>query len=168
MEKASKSDRKKQQVWTPPHITNQMLDMLDQACFSDENICFLEPSCGDGQMLIVIIERIYAALMQKYDGEEGGKEKALVNTCWKFYAIDIDPDMVVKCRMRMFKFFMEKARSCDQDLLIQYLIGRQMRSKIECKDFLKMNASGESISNKIRRWWRTIKIKGGAPCNTEN
>ena len=132
-----KKNLKEAQIFTPRWVTNEMLDMLDQNGFKDENTLFFEPSCGNGEMLIVIIERIYNALLEKYDND---KEKAFADCLFKFYAIELDDNLVVEARMKIYKFFIDKLNSeiVDTKKLSEIIIARQLCEKIECKNFFDM------------------------------
>lgn len=46
------------EVFTPLAIVDKMLDLItDKAAWTDPAYCFLEPSCGNGQILVSILER---------------------------------------------------------------------------------------------------------------
>lgn len=53
------------EVFTPPEIANQMLDMLPQALFSDPNTKFLDPACKSGVFLREIAIRLNDGLKSK-------------------------------------------------------------------------------------------------------
>ncbi len=50
------------EVFTPPEIVNQMLDMLPQELFSDPNTTFLDPACKTGVFLREIAKRLNKGL----------------------------------------------------------------------------------------------------------
>ena len=50
------------EVFTPPEIVNQMLDMLPQELFSDPNATFLDPACKTGVFLREIAKRLIKGL----------------------------------------------------------------------------------------------------------
>ena len=50
------------EVFTPPEIVNQMLDMLPQELFSDPNTKFLDPACKTGVFLREIAKRLLSGL----------------------------------------------------------------------------------------------------------
>lgn len=126
------------QIFTPSHITNEMLDLIggDDVLAAHENF-FFEPTCGDGGMLVVMIERIFKALLKKYDGD---KEKALSETLFKFYATELDESLVPIARMKIWRFVADKIER-ELSVFEQYLIAHQLQQSIECRDALK-----ESIS----------------------
>ena len=62
------------EVFTPPEIVNQMLDMLPQELFSDPNTKFLDPACKTGvflreiaKRLLIGLEPIYPNLQERID-----------------------------------------------------------------------------------------------------
>lgn len=61
MEDIKSRDRVKDfgEVFTPPHIINQMLDTLPPEMFQPQKT-FLEPTCGDGRMIIEVLKRKFA------------------------------------------------------------------------------------------------------------
>jgi hypothetical protein len=124
---------KQAQIFTPPHITNQMLDMLDQSYFSDPEYFFFEPTCGEGDMLIVILERIYNHLLIKH----GDVVKAISETIFKFYATELDESLVPIARMKIFDFVV-KIMGRDLSDFEKYLIALQLAQAIECRDVLKI------------------------------
>lgn len=50
------------EVFTPPEVANQMLDMLPQELFSDPNTTFLDPVCKSGVFLREIAKRLIKGL----------------------------------------------------------------------------------------------------------
>ena len=53
------------EVFTPPHIVNQMLDMLPQELFEDKNTKFLDPATKSGVFLREIAKRLLVGLEDK-------------------------------------------------------------------------------------------------------
>ena len=134
MKNKMKQNLSEAQVFTPPHITNQMLDLLGEDCLKDHDTFFFEPTCGDGQMLIVIIERIYLALLEKYEGD---KIKALSETLFKFYATELDDSLVPIARHKVFNFFAKESAGLDSSEFIGSVIAWKLHESIECRDALK-------------------------------
>lgn len=54
------------EVFTPPEMVNQMLDMLPQELFSDPNTTFLDPACKTGVFLREIAKRLLSAQVPFY------------------------------------------------------------------------------------------------------
>lgn len=105
-------DRVKQhgEVFTPDSIVNDMLDLVDKSVLdtidmsTEEGIweyinkTYLEPSCGNGNFLVRILDRKLAAV-QKLPREQW--EFGLVVALSKIYAIDIQDDNVIESRARL-------------------------------------------------------------------
>ena len=53
------------EVFTPPGIVNQMLDLLPQELFRDPNTTFLDPACKTGVFLREIAKRLIVGLQDK-------------------------------------------------------------------------------------------------------
>jgi len=53
------------EVFTPPEVANQMLDMLPQELFEDPNVKFLDPACKSGVFLREIAKRLIKGLEDK-------------------------------------------------------------------------------------------------------
>lgn len=131
---------KQTQVFTPEWVTNEMLDLLKEGDLSDDDTYFFEPCCGDGAMLTVIIKRIFSSLKDKYAGFTDGKERAFAETLVKFYAIELDPRLVVDCRINVFMLMVDiiNIYSLDIKISLEYVIARVLQDKIENKDFFEM------------------------------
>ena len=50
------------EVFTPPEVANQMLDMLPKEIWSDPNATFLDPACKSGVFLREIAKRLIEGL----------------------------------------------------------------------------------------------------------
>ena len=50
------------EVFTPPEVVNQMLDLLPQELFSNSNTKFLDPACKTGVFLREIAKRLLVGL----------------------------------------------------------------------------------------------------------
>ena len=55
------------EVFTPPDVANQMLDMLPQELFEDPNTTFLDPACKSGVFLREIAKRLLRARLPRYE-----------------------------------------------------------------------------------------------------
>lgn len=53
------------EVFTPPEVANQMIDLLPQELFSDPNTTFLDPACKTGVFLREIAKRLIIGLADK-------------------------------------------------------------------------------------------------------
>lgn len=147
------SSLKQAQVFTPEWATNEMIDLLDRSCLSSHETFFFEPSCGDGEMLVVIVERIFKALLVKYEGD---KDKALADTLHKFYAIELDETLVPKARMRIWEWAIGKLGR-EPSPFEQCMIAHGLQQSIEWRDFFEVmktpildNPKARAISRKLK------------------
>ncbi len=75
------------QIFTPRWAADEMIDLLgDKICQRD--FVFFEPTCGRGDIVIALLDRISAI---------HGSEYAIQNV----FGIDIDPKMIEICRGRV-------------------------------------------------------------------
>src|ERR1700740_3513632 len=82
------------EVLTGQREVNAMLDLVKQETERIDSR-FLEPACGDGNFLSVILQRKLAVVEKRY----GGLAVSSI------YGIDILPDNVRDCRQRLFEIF---------------------------------------------------------------
>lgn len=96
------------EVFTPPHIANQMLDMLDQKHFEDPNKLFFEPCCGTGNIFCEIVKRRLDVAYKAYiaENQESADRWAIAFTASTTYACDIDESNVLECRDRIKKVYL--------------------------------------------------------------
>lgn len=78
------------EVYTPPKLVNEMLDRLPKDAW-EESIKFIDPACGNGNMLIEVVKRKIA---------EGHCPIQALSTT---YGIDIMEDNVIECRARLLQ-----------------------------------------------------------------
>ncbi len=91
------------EVFTPEKHVHQMLDMLDNSVWEDENIIFFEPTCGHGNFVEAVLKRRLRAFLKKAERENVKKPHfyATANTLNNFWAIDIDLKNIEFCRERV-------------------------------------------------------------------
>lgn len=108
MENGIKSKQRVQEhgeVFTPDSIVNDMLDLVDKE-LDKENIweyidkTYLEPSCGNGNFLIRILDR-KLQVVQKLPKEQW--ELGLLHSLSTIYAVDIQGDNVEESKERLIE-----------------------------------------------------------------
>lgn len=106
--------KKNGEVFTPDEIVNDMLDLLDNSMadklgVSDSNSIDdftyiddvrLEPTCGDGAILVRILDRKLGRV-QKIKEQGGNWKEALLRSVASIYGVDITADNVVMSKRRM-------------------------------------------------------------------
>ena len=74
------------EVFTPPHIVNQMLDLLPQELFRDKNTTFLDPVCKSGVFLREIAKRLMEGLKDEISDDDERRNHIFKN---QLYGIGI-------------------------------------------------------------------------------
>ena len=130
------------QVFTPPKVVSDMLDMLDEETWTDTRTVYYEPSFGDGAFLVQLIERSYHALKKHYGKIENKKnqarEIALSETVFKMTGSEIDESLVFKTRMRCIEKVFDiakKEKGFNFEEFSRYLVASAVTENLKCEDF---------------------------------
>ncbi|MFT4041304.1 MAG: N-6 DNA methylase [Thermomicrobiales bacterium] len=97
------------EVFTPPWLVEKMLDLVkDETARIDSR--FLEPACGSGNFLVLVLQRKLAAVEAKYgmNAFERGHFALLALMC--VYGIELLPDNIAECRANLLEVFAEYLR----------------------------------------------------------
>jgi hypothetical protein len=92
------------EVLTGMHEVNAMLDLVKQETERIDSR-FLEPACGNGNFLTIILERKLTIVEKRYRKSQFEFERYAVLAVSSIYGIDIQEDNVQKCRQRLFEIF---------------------------------------------------------------
>lgn len=92
------------EVLTGLREVNAMLDLVKQETERIESR-FLEPACGNGNFLSVILERKLAVVEKRYGKLQLDFERYAVIAVSSIYGVDILEDNVEQCRLRLFEIF---------------------------------------------------------------
>jgi len=92
------------EVLTGKREVNAMLDLVKQETERIESR-FLEPACGNGNFLTVILERKLAVVEKRYGTSQLDFERYAVLAVSSIYGIDILEDNVRQCRHRLYGVF---------------------------------------------------------------
>jgi hypothetical protein len=97
------------EVYTPDFIVNDMLDMVDAEMDKTDlwkyiDTTYMEPSCGNGQFLIRILDRKIKAVNQ-LPAED--REFGIVRAVCSIYGVDIQQDNVMNSKKRMKRLIYE-------------------------------------------------------------
>lgn len=104
MEKQIKSKKRVDdhgEVFTAEREINAMLDLVKQETERIDSR-FLEPACGDGNFLVVILRRKLAVARRKYQRSPFDYERYSVLAITSIYGVDLMMDNVMACRERLF------------------------------------------------------------------
>lgn len=89
------------EVFTAEREVNAMCDLVASECLRPDSR-FLEPACGDGNFLAVILRRKLSELRRKYKKSPRDYEKQAIVAIGSLYGVDIMNDNVLVCRERLF------------------------------------------------------------------
>lgn len=92
------------EVLTGKREVNAMLDLVKQETERIDSR-FLEPACGNGNFLTVILERKLAVVEKRYGKSQLDFERYAILAVSSIYGIDILPDNVHDCRQRLCERF---------------------------------------------------------------
>src|ERR1700687_4356918 len=92
------------EVLTGQREVNAMLDLMKQETERIDSR-FLEPACGNGNFLTMILERKLAVVEKRYGKSQLDFERYAVLAVSSIYGIDILEDNVRQCRDRLYGVF---------------------------------------------------------------
>ncbi len=92
------------EVYTREREVSAMLDLVKQETERIDSR-FLEPACGNGNFLIVILERKLTIVAKRYGKSQLDYERYAILAVSSIYGIDILEDNVQQCRRRLFDKF---------------------------------------------------------------
>ena len=92
------------EVLTGRREVNAMLDLVKQETERIESR-FLEPACGNGNFLTVILERKLEVVERRYGKSQLDYERYAILAVSSVYGIDIQKDNVLQCRHRLYGVF---------------------------------------------------------------
>jgi hypothetical protein len=88
--KSEQRVRERGEIFTPEWLVDEMLDKLPPSLFQDPTKTYLDPACGDGNILVRVVRR-------KIDN--GSTPLQALQTT---FGVDIMLDNVQQCRKRLF------------------------------------------------------------------
>lgn len=95
------------EVFTAEREVNAMCDLVKDECLRPDSR-FLEPACGDGNFLSVILRRKLGELRRKYKQSPRDYERMAIVAIGSLYGVDIMNDNVEACRRRLFRIWDEE------------------------------------------------------------
>lgn len=120
------------EVFTAEREVNAMCDLVANECLRPDSR-FLEPACGDGNFLAVILKRKLAELRRKYKKSPRDYEKLAIVAIDSLYGVDIMNDNVIACRERLFSIWNEEYTDhCKAEVSVEvreaakFIIGRNI------------------------------------------
>lgn len=92
------------EVYTREREVNAMLDLVKQETERIDSR-FLEPACGNGNFLAVILGRKLEVVAKRYSKSQLEYERNAILAVSSIYGVDVLEDNVEQCRERLFDIF---------------------------------------------------------------
>ena len=83
------------EVFTPSVLIKKILDFFPQNVWSNPDLKWLDPSCGTGNFMILIYQRLMLGLTKKFESSKARSEHILHNM---LYMVELNPKNVATCR----------------------------------------------------------------------
>lgn len=119
MSKTKERVKQTGEVFTPEWLVDEMLDKLPHSLFSDPTKTYLDPACGDGNILVRVLRR-------KIDN--GSTPLQALQTT---FGVDIMPDNVQECRKRLFSVAFEYDQRPTKDWKVALLTNIRVANTLE-------------------------------------
>jgi type I restriction-modification system DNA methylase subunit len=125
--KSKERVKQKGEVFTPKKIVDQMLDQLPPEAWTNPSKTFLEPSCGTGNFLIAIHDRLMVGL-EGCIPDPVERHRHIVEHM--IYAVDIQADNVEESIDRINARGLNHHIVCADALLYDYSFGEDEPDKL--------------------------------------
>jgi hypothetical protein len=147
------------EVLTGEREVNAMLDLVKQESERIDSR-FLEPACGNGNFLTVVLERKLAVVEKRYGRSQLDFERYAVLAVSSIYGIDILEDNVRQCRERLYSifdrdFYSRLFKSCGKDKcreVVRFILDRN----IIWGDALTLKTVGENPGHIVFSEWSPV------------
>lgn len=104
------------EVFTPAWLVEDMLDLVkDETQRIDAR--FLEPACGSGNFLVVVLRRKLAAVDSRYGANEFERRHYALLGLMCVYGIELLADNIAECRANLLEILAEHLRLDESDVL---------------------------------------------------
>jgi hypothetical protein len=104
------------EVFTPAWLVEDMLDLVkDETQRIDAR--FLEPACGSGNFLVVVLRRKLAAVDARYGANEFERRHYALLGLMCVYGIELLADNIAECRANLLEILAEHLRLDESDVL---------------------------------------------------
>lgn len=129
------------EVFTPPHIVNNMLNLLPAK--GDKNVWavpeneeqkrFLEPACGEGAFLVEVLDRKLRRVDRKFSKSQDDWEWHSALCVSSIYGIELLEDNAERCVANLYEVYLDhyyrhfsKCKNGETLSAIKFLIGRNI------------------------------------------
>lgn len=106
------------EVFTPKWLVEAMLDLVKEESERIDSR-FLEPACGSGNFLVLILQRKLAAVELKYGKSDFERQHYALLALMCIYGIELLADNIVECRENMLEILADFLKIEESDDLYQ-------------------------------------------------
>ena len=94
------------EVFTPKHTVLKMVDLVEEESYRIDSR-FLEPACGNGNFLKIILERKFKTVLKKYHKSDYEKKHYALFSLMCVYGIELLEDNVEECRDALLSIYLD-------------------------------------------------------------
>jgi hypothetical protein len=141
------------EVFTPAEVVNDILDEYEDALWSDPTQVWLEPSCGEGNFLVVLLERLMLGL-KEWELDDAARHKYIIENM--LYGVDIMADNVDICIDRLNARNLNHHIVCADALTYDFSFGKSDPNAVFEIDTTKPAAQ---ISTKIKKETKKVDLE---------
>ena len=133
--------RERGEVFTELREINNILDLTADAHRNYKDQRILEPACGNGNFLVIILERRLADIKKAVKKkDQDGTEFAILTALSTMYGVDIMPDNIKECHQRLFDiveaFYKERVPTKKRRPEFLFAVKEILRTNIQLGDML--------------------------------
>lgn len=147
-------DNLKNVVYTSDKLVNNMLQSVqDEIERIDSRV--LEPSCGDGNFLDVILRKKLFSVCKKYGHSRVDFEFYILRALMSLYGVEIDNSVVILCKQRLelsVKQFYLKYYTEKQWIVLLPLVQYILDTNILCGDSLSLTSPIDGSPVVLAEW----------------
>lgn len=81
------------EVFTPPHLIEEMLDKLEESVWNDPTKTWLDPCAGLGNFSVIVLKRLMKGL-ENWEPDEEKRKKHILEK--QLYHVEMNPESVKK------------------------------------------------------------------------
>lgn len=133
------------EVFTPQWMVEAMLDLVKEESERIDSR-FLEPACGSGNFLVVVLRRKLAAVELKYGKSDFDKRHYALLAVMCIYGIELLADNIAECRANLLEILADYLNLDASQDLYQAASHVLSQNLVHGDALTMLNSDGESIT----------------------